>query len=747
MTVATAPSAQFMGVELARSSALSWRFTTGTRPYLATLTAYFRDWDATFRQRIGQTGSLRIVDSRGAIVEVKNLTLLHEVPSPGHNLRSFVVADRRWRWQYSLVSRDYNVPKKTGGRTALVNTPFPGFVTVDQYDYKNYSLREGEEVWTPRAAVEDILDQLRAEQDGFPYSVDSFPIQESGQREFSLQGVSLRDQGDVALARLLATIPGADVWVDAEGIVRVINSADLSEAKRYFDGLPVATWDGARAVEVKRQAIRPRRVVVHYQREVEVLLEYSDNYFSGTVSQPSFSRPYIENVIQTVDDQTTVTEYDPVLKQRITKENLPPGTWVEFKAWLAAMDEQRPPNSDPWTFETIALHWLHGNLDVALGAGGADLDEDANVAMRIQAIKQHFRQTFRINRRLMDRTRDVQNYSVALLDPITGTRGPARAWGQACVIPSKKGEMTIRTQEDGAYYYRNVDYYAPTQGAFSDRTVEAPHGPTRVNLLDRDLGIFRLDWVVSPYGTEQSFLPCLLADEERVVTAPTRNFGEQDEKPMGGGFRIESGSNGIKLSDSLQFRVLLTFFPAAPNNKKAYHREIVEASDVEGFAQGDWGIAAGDGPELQVFVPATEATARFAWQSDSAAGATVGRLFGIDTDDPRTAGIEQTELPGYVLANEDRELVPHSRAVAAEYLVGFADSVQGRVATIVPEEGVRIAGNMSGATVQLAAAPSGKVNAVHDFPGIQKPVSRLALLPEGARQVVLGIVRFSGGDS
>lgn len=749
MTVGRKPRIAYAGVELAASAAVAWRFTTGTRPYTATFSVYYRDWDSTLRQKIGQTSNLTITDARAKTLTIDGLTLLHEVPSGAPNLRSFVVADLRWRWQYPLISRDYNVPKKTGDRTAQVNTPFPGFVTTDEYDYKGFSLQEGKRVWTAKAALEDVLQQLQRAGVSFNYSVDSFPIDEGSgaQRAFTMQNVVLRDQGDVALSRILAYIPGAEIWVDASGTVRIINGADLSAAEQYFNSLPGATWDGERAVIVDRKAIRPRKVTVYYQREVEVILEYSDA-FSGTVARPAKTRPYIENVIQTVDDFTTVTEFDPVTGQTVTKANLPPGTWVEFRAWLAAMDQDRPPNSDPWTFETIKMHWLHGDLDGALGAGGKDYDDSADISMRIQAIKQHFRQSFRINRLLMDRTRDIQNVSAMLLDPYTGTRGPSRVWGQATIIPSKKGErMTLRKDPNNAYLYRVVDYFAPTQNEFSGRTIEAPHGPTKVNIVDRDLGIFRLDWVLSPYGTDQSFIPCLLEDERGNRNAPRRDLEKQDDEPMGGGVKVEGGSNSIFLASSLSYRVLLTFIPGAPNNKRAFHRVELDAADVEAFVEGDWRIGSGVGPDLEVFIPPTEATARFAWQSDIAAGASVGNLFGLNEEDPLAGGIEGTEIPGFVLANGERELASHSRAVASEVYAGFADSLQGRVSTIVPQNGVRIAGNMSGVTVQAAAAPSGKVSAMHDFPGVQKPISRLALMSEGARQVVLGIVRFSGGDS
>jgi len=745
------PTITYAGVVLAATATSAWRFTTGPRPYMATFSVYHRDWFGKLAPKLGQEADLVITDARGVKLTISNITLLHLVPSSGPKRRSFVLADRRWKWQYPLISRDYNVPKKTGDRTAQVNVPFPGFVTTDQYDYKGYSLEGGDTVWSARAALEDVLQQLQQETGGFPYVIESFPINEGGgggTRSFTMQNVILRDQGDVALSRLLAYIPGATLWVTAEGVVKIINGADLAAAEAYFNSLPMATWDGDKAVVVNRKAIRPSKIVVHYQREVEVLLEYSDNYSGGTISQPSYSRPYIENVIQTVDDSTTVTEYDPILKRRITKANLPPGTWVEFRPWLEAMDAQRPPYSDPWTFETIAMHWLHGDLDGALGAGGKDHDTTANISMRIQAIKQHFRQSFRINRRLMDRTRDILNVSAMLLDPYTGTRAPARVWGQATIIPSKKGErMTRRKEESEAYLYRNVDYFAPTQGQFSNRTVEAPHGPTKVNILDRDLGIFRLEWVLSPYGTDQAFLPCLLVGEDGSYKVPQRNLARQDDEPMGGGVVVEGGSNGIFLADGMSYRVLLTIIPGAPNNKQQFHRVEIDGSEVEAFTQGDWRIGNGEGPPLEVFVAPTEATARFAWTSDSEASATVGRLLGIDVDDPVESGLPDNNLPGYTLANENRELASHSRSVASELYVNFADSIQGRVATIVPEDGLKIVGNMSGATVQAAAAPSGKVSAMHEFSGMQKPISRLALMNEGARQVVLGIVRFSGGDS
>ena len=106
MATITKPSASYAGVDLAASSTISWRFTTGTRPHMATFSVHRSDWDNRLKGRLGVEGDLVIVDARGATLTISKLTILHEVASAAPNLRSFVLADRRWRWQYTLISRD-----------------------------------------------------------------------------------------------------------------------------------------------------------------------------------------------------------------------------------------------------------------------------------------------------------------------------------------------------------------------------------------------------------------------------------------------------------------------------------------------------------------------------------------------------------------------------------------------------------------------------------------------------------------
>jgi hypothetical protein len=102
---------------------------------------------------------------------------------------------------------------------------------------------------------------------------------------------------------------------------------------------------------------------------------------------------------------------------------------------------------------------------------------------------------------------------------------------------------------------------------------------------------------------------------------------------------------------------------------------------------------------------------------------------------------------GYQVVNGNRELTGHALSVAAVVIARFADNIQGNRATVVPRGGLKLKGNMAGAAIQIAAGPSGKVNAIHQFPGQQRQLSWQAMLSPDAEKIILGIVPFGKGDS
>ena len=733
-------------IPLAGSAGMSWRLVTGVTPYVTQVSVHKDDWDS-LKAKLGREVTLKITDSRGFATTVQKLTILHEVPSDSPHRVSFLIADQRWNWPHKLIARDYNIPKKTGTRfvpKGQGGTPVEILVTSDEYQYRQYSLFDGKKRWTAKQAVEDVLTQLIGTNSS-SFQIESWPLQEGDEDgQFTMQGVTLRDRGDAALSRLLGYIPGAEVYVDLDGVVKVIDATNLAATEAYFATLPPNTWDGEKARMIDRRGIRPREVVVHYHREVECLFEYSDDYGPGTSSMPDRGRPYLENVLPTVDPETEVSEYDPQTNQTRTYK-VRQGTWIEAKQWLEAMNNDRPTGengeekSAPWTFKTIQEHWVVGDLDGLLGGKGKDLDREGNIAARIQALKQHFRQTFRINQRLVSRCRDILDVRSGILDPVTGARAPALVWAQCCIKPTEKYAMMKRQGSETSATYRNIDHY-PQAG---DTVKETVPSTAAVQWIDEELGIFSVHWIHSVYGLDAQIFPCHLSDETGAPMSPTGDLEDQDTKPVLDGAKIESGTNGLFLKSTMRMLVMMTIIPAAPNNRWQFHRVRLTGDEVQEQFQTNYRIADGDAPPMHVYVPPGEVTARFAWDDEQVAWTTIKELLALDSDDVREAGIvDEEELDGFVLINADKELNAHARAVAAEVLAPFADALQGRVATRVPQSGIKLVGNMSSASINVAGFPSGKVAAMHDFPGQQRSISRFSLLPDSARQIILGTLPF-----
>ena len=114
-------------------------------------------------------------------------------------------------------------------------------------------------------------------------------------------------------------------------------------------------------------------------------------------------------------------------------------------------------------------------------------------------------------------------------------------------------------------------------------------------------------------------------------------------------------------------------------------------------------------------------------------------------EDPNEAGVfSGLSLAGFIEQNQDADVRDYALTAAAEALAPFADAFQGNITTRLPGNGLRLKGNMSGVTLSVAAAPSGRVAVVHEFPGQQKRIDRLAMAPYAIRSFVLGVIPTKG---
>lgn len=745
------------GEVLAGTGGVVWQFTTGVAPYRATFSVHKRRWPQLGR-RMGKPLDLVYKDSRGVTTTIKDVYILHKVPSDKPSLVSFVVADRRWKWSYQIVHRDYNIKRKTGDKDIFeADLPLQLATTVDAYDYLRYSLTEDGERWTAKQAVEDLLEQIENPTKGGKWRIKSWPIKDGGNAppsggQFTLQDVRLRDQADIALARLLAYVPGAEIYVDQEGQATVFDGADIRGALEHYNKLPPYTWNGQKAEWVDLKQVRPRVVTVYYPREVELVCDYEDDLSEQTRARNIDQKnlPFLENVLPTPDPITEIIEWDPEVGSYIPK-TVPAGTWVEMSAWLEAMELDRQktgyPKSSPWTFDTIRRAWIEGDLEEQLGGKpDQDMALHANIQARIHALRQHFRQTFRLNRRYMERIAAIRNVRASMLDPVTGQRAPSLVWGHYTVHPVELKRASPR-EKDGTRngIFRVLDHLQESESSEGVALIDTPPSPARVEIRDSDLGIIRVEFAPDPYGSDGRAWPfkTVRIGDEETVEEGTHDLSLQDEEPIGVGTRVENGSNELGMAAVMKLRLILTIVPASPNNANLYHYVDVSAKDVDSMFRTEFGIDLGVGPPLELLVSPTEATARLAWKDDAAAQATVREMLGLDVDDPNTAGIVENNTPGFVLVNERRELQGHAVSFAAEMMAGFADSLQGTVATRVPDDGrLELVGNMASTAISITGAPSARTEAFHVFPGRQKPISRLSMMPDATRQLILGILPY-----
>lgn len=758
------------GVALAANRGFAWRIQPGVAPYQATVQVHKSMWQK-LEQKIGEPLQLIIKNSSGDTEKFEDVYILHKAPSDSLYRVTFVISDKRWKWGYQLIVRDYNIQRKTGSRTNLGNVPIEAEAVVDKYDYLPHTINQTtNQKWKAKEVVEDVLELLepkvdrgRGRKPDYQWEVESWPLPDADQGDetgtLSVRNLQLRDQGDVAVARALELVPGADIYIRQDGTICVFDTTDMQGVKQYKERLPVPQHDGEVPEWIDRKAIRPSKINVYYARELELMFEFEDNW-TDTVVNPDRNAPFLENVIPTTDRSTRITIWDAETGNTSTTD-VAAGTWVRIDQWLYAMDQVRPANSPyPWTWETVRLCWFNQSLDQAWGGAAQDVVEfTADVQARIDAFKSHFRRTFRINPRYARRFEAIKPVRAATLDPVTGTRLPAGVWGQALHVPSTKGNAARGDAGRRLGEAFNVDWIRDTSD--KDLLGDVPM-PAVVGMREEDLGVFEVTFLDHPYGLTQSWSMGLMerGDQQGQPAVLGRDLEFQEEIAVGYGMAMESAANTVALSKRMKMRVVLTVIPNAPNSKLQFHKKTLTASDIDPMFQKELGIASGDGPEMDVFITPSEATARYQLTDPSAAKDILEKLLGLGENgegyDPEAAAQQgggrpqqggnqepPKELPGWLLVNEERHLDQHAKAVAATVMMAFADSLQGLLVTNIPNrirgsaDNTKFLGNLSEVTYRIGGYPSGKVDVTHGFPGQQRPISRLALFPSAARRYLL----------
>lgn len=771
------------GVPVAANNSTTWQISRGAAPYRAVFEVHKSQW-SRLENKLGKDVDLEIRRG-GQSRRFRKLSILHQVPTTSKHRVAFLVADLRWKWKYKLITRDYNLPRRTGNKsTTSTELPIQVEASIDEFDYYPYSLKDGKR-YKSQEIIEDILEELEEGN----YEVRDFPFTTDG-TALSTTGVTLRDAGDAALSRALNLVPGADIFVNENGKVIVYDSTDDAALAQQVERLEDSwTKIGEYPIKTNRKGIRPKRVIVHYQREVEVFLACWDD-MADTAVPPNKLVPYALGVLPTVDESTNVVVHDAERGQAKSVQ-LPAGCYEWNKEILYAWEATSFGGAIPISWEVIRRNYAFGSLEDICSPTGAEYIEAQSTHARIGAIRTHFRTTWRVSQPLMKRCRAVVNARVNLLDPITGTRVPSMAWTQCCVIPNSqampwtRGEGAGDNPED-QILFKNIDYLGPQfapdvwgVGKWPlERSIQTSFpAPMTISMMDEQIGLFSTHFVDRKAGWVKKYIPGFLVSEygdgkthnnspqSDDATGPIGDLSKQDDPKsiIIVNAPTESGASGLCLDTTMGQFVVMTFYPAVPNNNSQFHRIAISAEDIDEAYRSEYGITGGEGPDLNIFVPASEMTARFAWVDDQKALNSFPDIFGLRDEQPAQSGRgnngEEEELnpefEGFLLINdggdaqtggnaggrqitEGRHLSAHARAVAAEQFRAYADTWTGSVALPFPREAMELYGNMGSNSIQVGSAPSGRVINVMSLPPQPRPISRYSMLDDATRKQILG---------
>lgn len=603
------------GVPLIGAVINRWRFKEGILPVTETLTVS-RSHGKGLIPYDGKplASTLIIDDGENKPLVVSKLTIVGFLPGEDPWTQKVVVADRRWLWRYVHVLRRFNIRRRGAfqrrGKWNEKLQPVP----TQEVTYAAWSLDPLVNApWKPIRALNSIMmekDALNIPPSDIRYD-SSLGIE---LEKLDLENVELDDRGHLAVQRVLKAIPGAAVFVNEEGKV-VFYQKNSGFEKEMIEKAGEEIQRGGHIEYITNEEVRPEFVDVYFTVEAEVRFDYIES--TRRTSSSSFDPRELHNVLPAPDFKLTMPD-GRVITQ---------GTWVEFSDFLdSAVVKQGKGLLENLTvekwFKLIREAFVPElNLWSAMLLTGivTPNSDEVNWMARVSAIQKHYRQTFRIHQRWLERILSMADYLVGTIDPANGQRAPAMAFSDHAVKNAFKGMIHLARNGQDMRYATNVRGYASNL----DNAVPAP---ATVTITDPDQGVIHVEYQTDPYNLQDKVLPSLL---ENIP-------GVSAEDATSGKISIlhdainRKGAKKPSLSEAHKLAVVITCVPASPNNKQQLYRIRVKPSDiVDRLPQHMHASLNKVNPGLveEVRIGAGMETARVRWRDDRSTD--IEKIFGV----------------------------------------------------------------------------------------------------------------------
>ena len=654
------------------------------------------------------------------------LYVIEDRPGPNRYLKLVRVVDRRWFWDKALVSHSFNMRRNIGVKRVsggTDSTPEIDPVTPDVW-YAPWSLYLGQYPWSARRALEaawESVQEIEKTTTGVGPGLEIAPeiLTLTGQ-SLPLEDVVLNDPGDVAVARLLSYIPGANVTVTADGTVRVYSEAEGGE-QGVIDSMGAEQEDGGHVEFVTNDNIRPREVRIYFETEVEMLFHFEEVATAGTSLARGSGDPWVDNVLPVTDYSLPISGKRPAAQ----------GAWITVSQ--AIQNWGSIPNWGSLSYDIIRKA-IVPYMDLWVGPRIAALGDAANEwGARIAALQQHFRRTFRVNRLFTDRVKEFKPYRLATRDPENGQRSPAVVFQNWAVVASQRFlAAQFAAGADSYAYARNYTGYDA-----NDATKRKP-APAKVSVVDNDQGIIHLDFMVDVHRLNEQYFPSKL---DNIPNGKISN-GHLAWNA------ISVGRSVPQLSASHSADIIMTIVPGAPNGKRRLYKLTRKPSDVAAAlpASLSAGLSNANGPPVEIYIGAGWETARIAWKDearpallralgvgDSNPGGVLGTGFS-DIDPSLVINLGSQASVGDTAASLDAI----ASSVAASVYAGFADKPEGEKTTSTTHA-ARIVGFIE--SVLHRVSPEGETTTTIRTTERKTPLDIFSLLPQSTRNLIFKLAK------
>lgn len=605
------------------ANAFAWEDRPGTRPFVAEVDVADQSADALLQ------GPPKPVTLLCGTREAKfdAVYVLAQRPSDRPGKACVELQDRRWLWEYSWITRGYNVRRAVGVQRMEDPDNILLSAVLPEFQYQPWSLKTDQSQWTAIEVLKDVLQTLAAEEgkfSGSTFSITLDPKLEAHVTSTPIENLEMDCDGAGAIETVLRYLPGVTLRVTSSGDVYVYSMLDGRD-EQLAKKLPPPLMGPPIPLTPSLARKRPSKIIVRFSFECEVRFNFTDADGQTTAG---------DSDLRVLDNVAPVTDFSLLLASSTI--TVCQDTWLPFgtllAAWGPAPFKKGARKLTKLDIRRCMVPFM--SLLAALQQSGL-AQPDTNWPSRCGAINEHFRQTFRLPRRWLDKCLWWMPSRVGTIDPTTATRGVGTVLTDFSYLSSTRSLfMDALSGKDLSYATIVIGY--PQSGLLKDA---GSRPPGVMSVIDQDQGVFRVDFRADASRMHEQSLPSKL-EIEGENTQPGRfpkSCGPcgDPKKQAERGFSFTSlieGAAPTVLSAQHKLAVIVTMMPAPgvgrgpkPGDKDRSFYEIeVKPTDLPSFP----GAAHCLGPPMTIHVGPGIETARVAWTDEHAAD--IDAIFGIE---------------------------------------------------------------------------------------------------------------------